>query len=329
MGIKDLKLLIKKNCPQTITQINYDDLRNKTIAIDTSIYLYKFKYGNNNFLLNFIKQIFKFKEFDIIPIYIFDGKPPLEKRDVIDNRKELKRKKYERKEEIEQKLEEYKKIVKDTSDKVTLYEENTKILEDELKKLKLSIISINKNDISNLKELFGLLNVKFIEADTEAEIVCSRLCKNKLVYACLSDDTDILPNGSTIFLTGYNLKKNYLIKYDYLEILKDLKLTQSEFVDLCILCGCDYTIKINKIGYITAYKLILQYKTIENIIENIKHIEKYNITDKFMELFKFQDCRNIFLNDKYDIPELNLENQEYDVDKFKEFIIKHQISYSI
>ena len=42
-----------------------------------------------------------------------------------------------------------------------------------------------------------------------------------------------------------------------------------------------------------------------------------------------QPLKLVKLNDKYDIPELNLENQEYDVDKFKEFIIKHQISYSI
>jgi 5'-3' exonuclease len=40
---------------------------------------------------------------------------------------------------------------------------------------------------------------------------------------------------------------------------KPLKLTNIEFVDLCILCGCDYTIKINKIGFVTAYKLINKY----------------------------------------------------------------------
>ena len=328
MGIKDLKLLIKKNCPQSITHINYNDLRNKTIAIDTSIYLYKFKYGNNNFLLNFIKQIFKFKEFDIIPIYIFDGKPPLEKRDVIDNRKELKRKKYERKEEIEQKLEEYKNIIKDTNDKVSLYEENTKILEDELKKLNLSIISINKGDIESLKELFTILNVQYIEADTEAEIICAQLCKQNKVDACLSDDTDVLANGS-IFITGYNFKKTNLIKYNHDEILKELKLTNEEFVDLCILCGCDYTLKISKIGYITAYKLIIKYRTIENIIENIKSIEKYCITDDFIKSFNYQDCRDIFLNNNYDLPEINLENQQVDFDKFKEFIVKNKINYSI
>lgn len=328
MGIKDLKLLIKKYCPNTITNLSYEDLRNSKIAIDTSIYLYKFKYGGNNFLLNFIKQIHKFKEFDITPIYVFDGKPPLEKKEVIHNRKEIKRKKYERREEIQKKLIEYKNIVKDTNDKKTLYEENTKILQDELKKLNLTIISIEKGDIETLKELFTILNIQFIEANTEAEIVCAQLCKENKVDLCLSDDTDVLANGS-ILVTGYNLKKNMLIKYDYPKILKELNLTNKEFVDLCILCGCDYTAKINKIGYITAYKLITKYRTLENIIENIKENNKYCITDDFVKSFNYQQCRNIFLNNISEVPEINLEKQTTDIDKFKEFIKKHNINYSI
>jgi flap endonuclease-1 len=329
MGIKDLKLLIRKHCPQAIKYISFDELRNTKIAIDTSIYLYKFKYGNNNFLLNFIKQVNKFKEFEITPIYIFDGKPPIEKQGVIDNRKELKRKKYERKEEIEQKLIEYKDIVKDTVEKQALYDENTKILEDELKKLNLSIISIQKGDIESLKELFTILNVQYIEATTEAEIICAQLCKQDIVQACLSDDTDVLANGSKIFLTNYNSKKDTLIKYDHEEILKELKLTNIEFVDLCILCGCDYTYKINKIGYITAYKMIIKYRTLENIIENIKGIEKYCINDDFINSFKYQECRDIFLKTDYDVPQINFEDREVDTEKFKEFIKKNNVSFTI
>jgi flap endonuclease-1 len=328
MGIKDLKLLIKKYCPDTITYLSYEDLKNSKIAIDTSIYLYKFKYGGNNFLLNFIKQIHKFREFNITPIYVFDGKPPLEKKEVINSRKEIKRKKYERKEEIEKKLIEYKNIVKDTSDKKTLYEENTKILEDELKKLNLTIISIEKGDIESLKELFSILNIQFIEANTEAEIVCAQLSKENKVDLCLSDDTDVLANGS-IFITGYNFKKNNLVKYDYPKILKELKLSNEEFVDLCILCGCDYAAKINKIGYITAYKLITKYRTLENIIENIKHIDKYCITDEFIKSFNYQECRDIFLKSNLELPEINLEKQDVDIEKFKEFIKKNNINYSI
>ena len=117
-----------------------------------------------------------------------------------------------------------------------------------------------------------LINIKYIEADTEAEIICSQLCKRDKVYACLSDDTDILANGSKIFLTGYNYKKNNLIKYDYTEILKELKLTNIEFVDLCILCGCDYTHTIGGLGPVTGYKLLKENKNIEGVLEKIKYL---------------------------------------------------------
>lgn len=329
MGIKDLKLLIKKYCPQSITEIPYEELRNKKIAIDISIYLYKFKYGNNNFLLNFIRQINKFKQFEITPIYVFDGSPPIEKQGVIDSRKELKKKKYERKEEIEKKLIEYQNIEKTTTDKKLMYDENTKILQDELKKLNLSIISIQKEDIILLKELFNIYGIQYIEADTEAEIICSQLSKQNIVDGCLSDDTDILANGSKIFLTGYNYKNNTLIKYDYESILKNLKLTNIEFVDLCILCGCDYTTKINKIGYITAYKYIKQYKTIENIIDNIKSIDKYCINESFLNNFKYQESRDIFLKIDYKLPELNLDERDMNSEKLKEFLLKNKINYPI
>ena len=306
MGIKDLKLLIKKFTPESIIKRKYDDLKGESIAIDVSIYLYKFMYGNNNLLLNFLKQIEKFNKYDITPVYIFDGKPPDEKKQIIANRKEIKRKKYERKEEIEKKLVEYDEIINTSleAEQVKIYKDNKSILEIELNKLKLSIINIKDSDIASLKELFDTLGVTYIEATTEAEIICSNMCIQGLVYGCLSDDTDVLANGSIKFLTCYNYKNDFLIEYDFNNILSCLKLNQLEFVDLCILCGCDYTCKINKVAYITAYKLITQHRTIEKIIENIRSIEKYNITDDFLSTFYFQKCRDIFLKSDYNFEDL-------------------------
>lgn len=42
-----------------------------------------------------------------------------------------------------------------------------------------------------------------------------------------------------------------------------------QFVDLCILLGCDYTGKINGIGQKRAIDLIMEHKNIENILNNI------------------------------------------------------------
>ena len=88
-------------------------------------------------------------------------------------------------------------------------------------------------------------------------------------------------------------------------------------------------VKITKVGYITAYKLIIKYKSLENILENIKDIEKYCINDDFIQSFRYQDCRYIFLKTDYDIPKIDFETREIHTEKFKEFIIKNKINYSI
>jgi len=40
------------------------------------------------------------------------------------------------------------------------------------------------------------------------------------------------------------------------EVLNALSLTYEQFIDFCILCGCDYTSKIAGIGPVKALKLI-------------------------------------------------------------------------
>jgi len=44
-------------------------------------------------------------------------------------------------------------------------------------------------------------------------------------------------------------------------------MTYEEFVDLCILCGCDYTEWLEGVGPVTAFKLIKEHKTIEKVLE--------------------------------------------------------------
>ena len=41
MGIKDLNAFLKEHTPNAVTNLHFNDLRNKTVAVDTSIYLYK------------------------------------------------------------------------------------------------------------------------------------------------------------------------------------------------------------------------------------------------------------------------------------------------
>ena len=130
-------------------------------------------------------------------------------------------------------------------------------------------------------------------------------------YATVSEDMDSLTFGSSILIRGMSTSKNTkgpeLVEIELPKVLSALNLTHEKFVDLCILCGCDYTNTIGGIGPVKAFKFIQDYDNIENVL---KHVEKeiahqnsgkktrYIIPDEFT----FEDARHIFLNNEY--PEL-------------------------
>jgi 5'-3' exonuclease len=63
------------------------ELAGKRIAIDVSIYLYKFT-GDGALLENMYLMLSIFRHYRITPVFVFDGKPPDEKRELLDQRKE-------------------------------------------------------------------------------------------------------------------------------------------------------------------------------------------------------------------------------------------------
>ena len=58
------------------------EMRNRTIVVDTNIYLYKFSMGNS-LIENMYLMLSLFEQNNITPIFIFDGKPPSEKKKLI------------------------------------------------------------------------------------------------------------------------------------------------------------------------------------------------------------------------------------------------------
>ena len=64
------------------------------------------------------------------------------------------------------------------------------------------------------------------------------------------------------------------------QVLAELDLTADQFVDLCILCGCDYTDKIAGIGPVRALALIKKHGSLEAVLESLDS-DKYKIPDPF------------------------------------------------
>jgi flap endonuclease-1 len=83
-------------------------------------------------------------------------------------------------------------------------------------------------------------------------------------------------------------------------MMEDLQLNEEEFVDMCILCGCDYASKIEGIGPVKAYKFIKEFHSIENILEFCRNENEKEGKIKYVlpkeEDFSFEEARELFKN---------------------------------
>jgi len=300
MGIKNLNTLILQYCKKSINTKHLSEYKKKKIAIDANVYIYKYLYGNNNSINGIFFLVNKLKKHDIIPIFIFDGKPPIEKEPTLILRKSNKIK-------LKNKIINYNKSIElldlDTSIN-NLEKEKLKLkFYKEIENLNNKLVFITKEVISNITTLFEYMGVNYIFAPCEAEHYCSALIKNNIVDLVLSEDMDTIACGSKLTLRKFSNKFDYIIEYDLNMLLSELNLKYDEFIDLCILCGNDYVNKLREIDYKLAYKLIKKYKNIEEIQKKCNLI-------KFPKDYDYITSRNIYkLNniniDIYDVININ------------------------
>ncbi|KAG7277382.1 hypothetical protein CRUP_033337, partial [Coryphaenoides rupestris] len=141
-------------------------------------------------------------------------------------------------------------------------------------------------------QLLSLLGVPIIQAPGDGEALCARLVSEGIADAVASEDMDTLPFGGGVLIRQLNAKKDSeVIEYSLPKILEILKITQEEFVDLCILLGCDYCDKISGLGPKRALKLIQEYHTIEEVVQ---HVNRQ--THRVPQFWKYKEARKLFLD---------------------------------
>ena len=118
MGIKQLNHFLMENCTQkAIYKTSLKQFTNKIIVIDTSIYLYKFA-EKNAVAENIYLMISVFRQYNIVPVFVFDGKPPAEKKALLIKRKI-------EKDTAEAKYNEIKNAIESVFDSAGLMEDST------------------------------------------------------------------------------------------------------------------------------------------------------------------------------------------------------------
>jgi flap endonuclease-1 len=303
MGIVDLKKEIK-TVGKTVSLNQY---RGKRIGVDTSCFLYQFIrsdlcrkiYPDSPLLYGFTKQLNIFRKYQITPVYVFDGKPPQEKIVIGDRQKVATKSKndIQNLDDCIAKVRQFQTIadviesivIEDThlSDFVTSTEEETIeelifALQLQKEKKELQSIKPTKNLIDQCKELFEHFGVPMIQSDGEADGMLAQLSHDKLIDAVLTTDTDQFAFGSaTILLVPDTKDISEPIQYLINDVYNCVGMTHDQFVDFCILCGCDYVKRIKGLGSKTAMTMIKKFNSIENILTSIEGTDKYEIPDNY------------------------------------------------
>lgn len=206
-----------------------NSLDGKKIAIDISIFMYQFK-GNDALLENMYKMIMLFRRCHVVPVFVFDGAPPDEKFEILEERDAGKKKAKEQCDLLENELQ----------NNDNLNEEERNSIEQRLKEQKKKCLHITNANIRDVKALIRVMGVNYIEAEGEADDLCAWLVKKRIVWACMTEDMDMFVYGVPRVLRNFDLEKGTMILYSMFDILKNLKMTQTEFRDVCLLSGTDY-----------------------------------------------------------------------------------------
>lgn len=86
-----------------------------------------------------------------------------------------------------------------------------------------------------------------------------------------------------------------VIELDKIFAIEEFKdLSHDNFVDACILSGCDYMENLAKIGLKKALKLIKEFKTIEKVVESLKEKKEYEGFDFEDYVTRFKQTQKFF-----------------------------------
>jgi 5'-3' exonuclease len=299
MGIQHLNRYLKEKCnayTDAIRHISFNDLRGKRIAVDTSIYMYKFS-AEGALIDNMYQMIALFKLNGIIPFFVFDGKPPEQKYELLKIRKEEKIIAEEKFKQLNTKLAD-----------VTDYDEKREI-NGELDSLRRKFVKLSMADMDNVKKLMDLCGVSYCVADGEADKLCANLVLRKTVYACLSEDMDLFVYGCPRVLRYISLLKSSFVIYDLKKILDCLQINMEDFRKICVISGTDYNYTATKSKNINLYKTITYYeKFIESkdsekdfyewLRENTNYIDDYDGLKDIHSMFILNEINEINEYDK-------------------------------
>jgi 5'-3' exonuclease len=291
--------------------ISLSEYLGKRVAVDASVYMYKYKsvYGTRwiSAFYNFIRALDGINCVFVFDSKTCIDEKVAERAKRSDQKKQLR----ERVELVEAALTEYRETGKVTDILRGFVPTNTNYTrlissspsssreystfsvekaEEYISRSKNHLLPIYPDDFETVKQICRATGIATLDATMEAEKLCAMLCLENKVDAVMTEDTDALAycarvnvsNGARseasgafgattgpIILCKVNLGKCTEIRIQ--QVLSELAMSREKFIDMCILCGTDYSPSVQGIGPMRAYKFITTYNTIEAIENSLKY----------------------------------------------------------
>lgn len=335
MGVKQLNTYLKKYCTNGLKKMHLYELKNKNIAVDISIYMYKYL-RTNNLYESIFNMCFRFRKFNINAVFIFDGKSPKEKENELRNRSDNRKNaenKYKELEEVYNTLTIQMKKTSNDREKKELKAEQNK-LHDKMTALKKQCIRINDEVKNNVKSLIMACGLSYIQAPCEADVLCAHLVHTNKVYAVMSEDMDMFVYGCQRVLRYFSIIYNNCVMYSIDEILKGLDISIENFKQLCVYSGTDYLKNSS-----TFYENIEMYQKNKDIIKQTSYFDfietlqtKNGIenTIKNASMDELQKIYSMFNVKKYcfdTFDNIEIKNSIYNVENIKTILQKEKFIF--
>jgi len=318
MGIKGLMKFLQEAAPKAIKEVHSQQaFTGRLMAIDASMVLYQFmimirenhsgSYQNltneagevTSHIIGMLTRTIKLMESGIKPVYVFDGKPPELKMGELAARR-----------------------AKAAEAKVKLAVATESGDQEAILKAAKATVRVSKEQNEQAKQLLRLMGVPVVEAPSEAEATCAALCRDGKVYASATEDADCLTFGTSILVRNLMVpesQKKAILEVSLARVLEQLNISMVQFIDFCILSGCDYCDTIKGVGPSTAIKLIIEHGSLEKVLELPEYI------DKIPANFRYQDARQFFQEcESVDTKTIEFKFEEPDFAGLTKFLVEGQ-----
>jgi flap endonuclease-1 len=275
-------------------KITFDNLFKKVISIDAFNTIYQFlaiirqrdgtplkDYQGNvtSHLSGLFYRSINFLEYNIKPVYVFDGISSDLKLDTIRARKKIKEEAHKKMIEA-QDAEDFK----------------------EAKKYAQQTSKLDASMIEESKKLIESMGIPIFQASSEGEAQSAYMVEVGDAWACASQDYDTLLFGGERLLRNFAINRSKKVRnttvtldIEYVSLskfLKNLEINREQLVEMGILIGNDFSPGIKGVGQKTALDLIKKYGSIKNILNNKIKVGSKEI---LLDLKLVEQVKKIFL----------------------------------